>query len=153
MRCTRSDWVSDTQPSGEEPGNVGAAAGDPTGLTGCPAWWFASAFPGCRNDSQNFCWYNVAWAFAYHTKGIQGQGIVCADSGTAQLEVTGKSHLATYMVPAGHYTVVNVPTTTHSGWSWGCLCYRDDWTDQKFIKFDLKPNGANSQFKGYISHF
>jgi hypothetical protein len=144
----------DTQPSGEEQNTASALSYDPTGLTGCPTWWFASTFPGCPNDSDHFCLYNAAWAFLSNTKGIRGQGIVCTDSGTAQFEVTQKSQLATYTIPAGNYIAVYVAKTTHCGCAcFLCLCYSCDLTDEKFIKFDLKPSGANSHFKAYIDHF
>jgi len=148
---TEGQMSTDTQLSGDR-----GAPFEETGLPGCPTWWFEAKFPGgCDNDSQpgRFCYHNAAWAFAYNTKGYDGQAFVCVDSGTAQLEVTVKSNLTTYMIPAGHSIWAYVSSTTHCGCGcFLCLCYSCDLTDKKFIKFDLKPNGASSQIKGNINY-
>jgi hypothetical protein len=129
-------------PHKAHPGNTTNESGG-TGQSGCPEWWFNQASVNrqlfCPNQGNAACYKWVNWAYYYNSRGWNGYGAVCSDSGTAIFQTTYNQTVDTFWVDAGTWRFVQYYPVRSCGW-FSCSDYR------VFQKFELLNGSAVAHF-------
>ena len=118
-----------------------------TGQSGCPVWWFNQASVNwqlfCPNQGNAACYKWVYWAYFYDTRGWNGYGAVCSDSGTAIFQTHYHQTVDTFWVDAGTWRFVQyAPFKVCGAWPFGWSCTKQ----RVFQKFELVNGDAIAHF-------